>query len=357
MNFLKELLFLQSWYNRLAAPPAKNYPPGCVATAIRTCKELGRDDLAEQVEKVWGECFQKHSTEIFKYRDRGDGYMFATATNIAARSLNKNLFGGPTPSAEKGSFAKNFGWWLDKQLGDKKAPALPPMPDPLDSAPAIALPKANEDIDDWAAQAKKTQESLQALQAAFADTEDFIQVLEKEIGEIGRKIADYGPGGSKEVTKSGKPHKLSLRVPKWQIELEVYKAKLAETKSGVSSAKTKMESAEAAYRKSPAVTVAYEKEAQQSLEGVLEVIMDMKDLKKQKEMLAKFNEMVKNMEKEDKKVASMERSAAFWDTIFNAFDSVVSFFSSAWKGLVKWTKSLFGAVDKFDKVATELGRY
>jgi predicted nucleic acid-binding Zn-ribbon protein len=318
------------------------------------CKEVGRNDLAEQIMEGWNKAFEKYAVEILKYRDQ-EGRAWAAASKIGSASVKKNVFG-----------YKEFADWLKAETEAKSEEKLPPSVvseakkiDVLEApkgVPAIAIPKDNETIEDWAEQAEKTKNYLEEIKKSLDDNDKFIGLLEKEIVEIRRKITDYGPNGSKSVTKDGKPHKFSLRVKKWEAELGVYETKLSETKASLATIKTKVTAAETNYRSSPACTVEYEKEAHDALEGVLEVLLNMKDLNKQKEMLGKFNDMLKKMQNENK-VASMERSAGFWDKITEACDSVVSFFSSAWKSLTGWVKSLFNAVDKFDHIATDVGRY
>jgi len=341
---------LKSWFYRIAALPAKDYPPASIAKCIRICKEVGRDDLAEKIMDGWNNCFVKYISKILMARTENNAW--AAAQMIGARSVQKNVFGG-----------KEFMAWLDSQ---KEQAVIPPavaaeakkidVTEAPKGVPAIALPKPQETVEDWSAQAEKTKEYLSKVKEALADNQKFIQMLEGEISETRRKIEDYGPGGSKAVTKDGKPHKFSLRIKKWETDLSVYETKLSEIKASLGTVQNKFQAAEANYKTSPACTVAYEKEAQDSLEGVLEILLNMKDLKKQKEMLGKFNDMVKKMQNEDK-VASMSRDAGFWDTITDAFDSVVSFFTSAWKTLNAWVKSLFVSVDKFDHIATDVGRY
>jgi hypothetical protein len=341
---------LKRWFYRLAAGPlpAKDYPPAQFVRAwINVCKEIGRDDLAEEIMQGWNNCFDKYAHQILKYRDE-TGRCWAAAYQLGNNSITKNVFKH-----------KTFSEWLKSRTeGDEKVPAqakkLDVVPPPK-GVPAIAIPKANEEISDWAVQAEKTKKYLEEIKQALSDNDKFIKVLEGEIGELTRKIADYGPGGKKSVNKDGSPAKYSLSIPKWQASLEVYQNKLSETKSGMEVIKNKMTAAESNYRSNPCATVEYEKEAQKSLEGVLEVILNVDDLKKQQEMLKKFNDMLKKMESQ--KTASMDRYADFWDKMTDAFNSMVSFFSSAWKDLTSWVKSLFVAVDKFDHVATDLGRY
>lgn len=352
MSIRSQYQELKGWFSRIAALPNKDYPPANLAKCIRICEEVGRKDLAEQIMQGWNKAFDKHAAAILKSRTENGAW--AAATVIGQNSVKKNVFGG-----------QEFGMWLEAQKSGS-APAPEPkvlaeakkidVTEPPKGVPAIALPKPTETTEDWSAQAEKTKQYLAQIKEGLADNEKFVEIMEREMEEIKRKIVEYGPGGAKAVTKGGKPHKFTERVKKWEVELTVYETKLAETKAGLATVKKKFTSAEENYKTNPACTVEYEKQAQESLEGVLAVIMDMKDLKKQKEMLGKFNDMVKKMN-DNGKAASMEKDAGFWDTLTNAVDSVVSFLSSAWKSLTAWIKSLFVSVDKFDHIATDVGRY
>jgi hypothetical protein len=351
-NFRKEYEQLKGWFSRIAALPGKDYPPANLAKCIRICEEVNRKDLAEQIMQGWNKAFDKHAAAILKSRSENGAW--AAATVIGQNSVKKNVFGG-----------KEFGLWLEAQKSGT-APAPSPktlseakkidVTEPPKGVPAIALPKPNETTEDWSAQAEKTKQYLNQIKEGLADNAKFVEVMEREMEEIKRKIADYGPGGAKAVTKGGKPHKFTERVKKWEVELTVYETKIAETKAGLEAVAKKFNVAEANYKTNPACTVEYEKQAQESLEGVLEVLLNMKDKKKQKEMLGKFNDMFKDMQSGDK-AASMDREAGFWDTMTDAVDSVVSFLTSAWKALTAWIKSLFVSVDKFDHIATDVGRY
>jgi len=321
----------------IAALPGPDYPPSTIAGWIKECNRLGREDLGKQIMDWW------NNHVINKYPDSRKNWK--AATSIGVNSVKKNIFG-----------RREFSEWLDEQMNltpaQKREVSKVPTEAHIDG-PAIAIPHADETPEDWQHAAKNTSMILDEVAAGFARVEDFVQYLNHQVADLKRKVADYGPGGSKSKTKSGAPSKLSERVPKWETDLHAYESKLHEVTKKVQSAKTKFKASTENYNNAPVTTVAYEKEAQKSLAGVLKFIMSMDDLNEQKDMLDKFQDMVAKMEKSK---AASEKNAGFWDTIVDAFESIVDFFKHAWEKLVHWATGLFSAVEDFDDVASKLGR-
>jgi len=304
--------------------PAKDYPPANIASMIKECKNAGRDDLGQEIMDAWNRVLDKYPQARLNW---------PAAVKIGTASIKKNVFGH-----------RDFAEWFSEQDGAPARQQIKEPPAPKIKAPALAIPKDDETPEDWQAEANKTKKMLDQGDEAFENAEQFVAYLEKETGDLQRKIETYGPGGP----KSG--GKLSERVPKWQAQLKVYEEKLKETKTKLEGAKSKFKKAKAAYNEAPLTTVAYEKKAQEPLEDILGFILEMKDLEKQKEMLAKFNDTLKKMDKAPK-AASFRHEAGFWDSIMGALESFFDWVKDAWEGLVAWAKKLFGAVDKFDEIA------
>lgn len=341
-NKLKEL------YMKLAgSPPAKDYPPQQIATYIKMCKEVGRDDLGQKIMDGFNNSLEKYSSKIFSYRNSTD--MWKACVPIVTNSITKNVFK-----------YKTFQEWLKSETENAPSAVLQKaksLGDGLDGIPAIAIPKKEETIDDWAAQAEKTKERIANIKMNMNNNSAFIATFQEEISDLKRKIEEYGPGGSKGKTKSGKPSALASRIPGWKRDLELIETAVNEAKSELEKAKKKFDKAEDTYRSSNVITVEFEKRSQSMLDVLSKSILNEPDFEKQKDMLKKFNELVKKLDEEGGKAASMERSAAFWDTISKALTSVVDYFASAWKALKKWTGSILSKIDDFEKFATEQGRY
>src|SRR5690606_27760792 len=136
----------------------------------------------------------------------------------------------------------------------------------------------------------------------------------------------------------GKPHSYVTKLPKWEAQLGSYEEKLKETKAQIEKASSKFKNAAAAYGSVPITTVRYETKAQESLEDVLNFILDVKDLEKQKTLLTKYQASLKNME--DKQATSAE---GLLETIWSG---IVDF----WQNLLHWAKGLIGAVYKFSNL-------
>lgn len=330
LSFDKMKNELAALYSKIASMPAKDYPPAQIAAWIKECKNMGKDDLGQQIMDQWNRVIDKYPQTRVNW---------GAATKIGGASVKKNVFGGA-----------EFSEWLAEQGGSEAAVSrAKKIKEPKVSAPALAIPEDNETPEEWQQQAAKTKVMLDQGQTAFKNVEEFIGFLKTSAADLERKIADYGPGGSKEKTKSGAPHKFTERVPKWQAELKAYMDKISEVEKKTKEAKKKFESAEKAYNNAPLTTVKYEKKAQEALSDVLGFILNMDDIKKQQDMLVKFQETLKKMDSQ--KAASVEKSAAFWDALFKAFNNFVDWASGAWQKLVDWVTGLFKSIDKFDDLA------
>jgi hypothetical protein len=323
-----------------AGQPAKDYPPSQIASWIRQCKELGREDLGQKIMDGWNHCIEKHAAEIY----RKDSW--ACATVLGGNSVKKNVFGH-----------KEFVVWLQEQqiiavtpldknqIQQAKEASKPP---PVQST-GPGVPKKDETMEDWAKAAMETKRTLDAAMGAFADVESFMKnVLEPSAAELERKIADYGPGGSKSQNKTGGPSKLAERIPKWQAELKIYKDKIAEISKGVIDAKTRFTAAKDQYKEDAPMAVGMEQAMQNSVEKMMEVILNMKDLEKQRDMLMKFSQMLDKQ----KVAASVEVNAGIIENVIGFLKK----FSDGVKTIAKWAAGLFKSVDNFEYTATKLGR-
>lgn len=303
--------------------PAEDYPPSNIAAMIKTCKSKGRDDLAEQILNQWAKVLEKYPNTRVNW---------AAASCIGNSSVKKHVFGG-----------KDFAEWINEQLETpvpkaevKETKEIIEIKD----VPAIAIPKKDETVEDWVAASERTKEMLQNAQRAFKTTEEFIDYLNKEIEDLKRKLAEYGPGGAKEKTKRGELTEMAKRVPKWENQLASYVAKYTEIHENVISSKEKFVKATDTYNNTRVTTVAFEKKTQNTLEDVLEFILNVEDLQKQRVMLEKFQQTLQKMEKE--KVAASVVVANVFSDIFGAIKQL-------WNNLVKWSKNLGNAVSKFEE--------
>lgn len=321
--------------------PAKDYPPANIASWIKQCAAVGREDLGQKIMDGWNHCLEKHSAEIFR------GKAWPCATVLGGNSVKKNVFG-----------KQEFVVWLASQTAVAGQPLEPEQvkeakelskPPPVE-ATGVGVPKPNETMEDWAEAAKKTRQTLDEAMSAFADVESYMKnMLLPQIADLEKKIAQYGPGGAKEKTKDGEPSKMSVRVPKWQSELQVYKTKMDEVSKQVADSKVKFEEAKTAYKADAPMSVGLENAMQASIEKMMEVILNMKDLEKQREMLVKFSAMLDKQ----KTAASLNLVEA------GVFESVIDFFKKIGEGLkslVKWAASMVKVTDNFEMTATKLGR-
>jgi predicted nucleic acid-binding Zn-ribbon protein len=320
--------------------PARDYPPANIASWIKQCKAVGRDDLGQKIMDGWNHCIEKHGAQIL----RNDSW--ACATVLGANSVKKNVFGH-----------KDFVVWFQ----ESQATAVTPLDKNQiqqakeASKPAVVqstgpgVPKKDETMEDWAKAAMETKRTLDEASAGMADVESFMKnVLVPQIADLERKIADYGPGGSKSQTKTGGPSKLAERIPKWQAELKVYKDKLDELTKSVTDVKSKFEAAKSQYKEDAPMAVGMEQAMQNSIEKMMEVILNMKDLEKQRDMLMKFSNMIDKQ----KVAASVEVNAGIIDAIMGFLKKV----SDGVKIVARWAANLVKAVDNFEYTATKLGR-
>jgi len=310
-------------------PPSEDYPPANIASMIKQCEALGRSDLAGQIHMQWGKVLKKYP---------GARVNWGAAVKIGGASIKKNIFGG-----------EEFAIWLKDQEDitpqqKKEAAAVPAILAPAKGTPPIAVPKDNETPDMWREQAMKTKEQLVAARQGFADVKEYIQYLESEVISFQKKIKTYGPGGEKSKTSGGKPSKLSERVPKWQALMAATAEQLAETKSVLKDAEGSFKTAVNDYNHAPLTTVAYEKKVQGNLENILEYVLNLKDLKKQRELLEKLNETM-----------DRQKVSAGVEEVTAAGDRFASFFAKIKLGLQNFKKWLLGlgrSVNSFGKLAS-----
>lgn len=319
---------LKSRYIIFASVPAEDYPPANIAAMIKQCQALGREDLADQIRMQWAKVLNKYPATRLNW---------GAAVKIGGASLKKNIFGG-----------NEFVVWLKEQQDlspaqVKNAQAVVSIMPPAQGTPALAIPKDGETVEDWKAEAAKTKESLIAARKGFSDVRKYIAFLEQEAHDLKQKIASYSKGGDKATTKGGKPHKLTERVPKWSIILASVVEQLEETKNKLQEAETGFKEAASNYNQAPLTTVAYEKKAQDNLSAVLELILDMKDLDKQKELLSKLNETLAKQ----KTTANVSEIVAG-----NLLDSLVTKLKAGFKALKNWLSGLNKSVNTFNKLAS-----
>ena len=311
-----------------ASLPREDYPPANIAKMIKTCQDAGRDDLAHQIQMQWAKVLHKYPASRKNW---------GAAVKIGGASIKKNVFGG-----------KEFHAWLKDQENlspeqKKEAQEIPSVVTPMKGVPAIAIPKDNETPEQWKEQAAKTKEQLAEAKKGFSDIKEYIKFLETEVHGFQKKIETYGPGGPKNKTTQGKPSKLSLRVPKWQELMKATAEQLAETKQSLVQAEGQFNTAVNDYNNAPVTTVDYEKNVQSNVENILEYVLNLKDLDKQRELLEKLNDTL------DK-----QKVSASADEVTAASDKLASFFSSIKTGfnfLKKWVFGLHKSVNKFGQLA------
>ena len=315
-------------YNITASLPREDYPPANIAAMIKQCHDAGRDDLAHQIQMQWAKVLNKYPASRQNW---------GAAVKIGGSSIKKNIFGGV-----------EFSVWLKEQEDlspkqIKEAKATPSVLTPMKGVPTIAIPKDNETPEDWKVQAAKTKEQLAEVKKGFSDVKEYIKYLETEVQGFQKKIATYGPGGAKNKTGAGKPSKLSVRVPKWIELMKVTAEQLAETKESLAKTEGQFKSAVKDYNNAPVTTVEYEKKVQSNVENILEYVLNLKDLTKQRELLEKLNDTL------DK-----QKIGASVDEVTAASDKFASFFAAIKTGftfLKKWVLGLSKSVTKFDELA------
>lgn len=309
--------------------PKENYPPANIKSMIDQCNAKGREDLGQKIMDQWNDLIGRSP----KLRVN-----WAAASAYGNNSIKKHVFNGLV-------FAEWFAQQVALSPEEKKEAVKSAKPEKI-AAPKIAIPAADETLGDWEAEAAKTKVMLNEASENFATVENFVAYLQEEITTLKRRLSDYGEGGSKHLTKTGVPHAYVSRIPKWEAQLEAYSAKLTE----VTEVKTKFEKAKNSYEHAPVTTVEYEQEVQDSLSNVLTFILDIKDLKKQEELLQKFDKSLDEIKKNKLAAAvnKIEVNADLWDFITDLFDS----FGKIWKTITNWFKGLFNAVDDFDDLAS-----
>jgi hypothetical protein len=327
MNFNFMAAVKRKYYIVAASLPAEDYPPANIASFIKQCESLNRSDLADQIKMQWSKVLNKYPETRRNW---------ATAVVIGGNSIKKNIFGG-----------KEFVVWLKEQeelttAQKNAAKAIPTIMQPPKGAPAIAIPKKDETPEEWAEEAAKTKEGLLAAKKAFTTVNDYIVYLEKEATDLKKKIGTYGPGGEKSTTKTGTPSKYADRVPKWQAVLKTTMEQIDETKKNFKEIEAEFKAAANNYNNAPITTVAFEKKAAAGVENILEVILNMKDLDKQRDLLSKLNDSL------EKQKATGAVEAAAGDKVIALFKN----FIEGLKNLKSWFLGLKKSVDAFGKLAS-----
>jgi predicted nucleic acid-binding Zn-ribbon protein len=315
-------------YKIMASVPSENYPPANIAAMIKQCQDAGRDDLADQIHMQWGNVLKKYPVARLNW---------GAAVKIGGASIKKNVFGGVEFSA-----------WLREQEDvspehKKQAKSIPSISTPMKGVPAIAVPKDNETPEMWQEQALKTKEQLVEAKKGFNDIKEYIKFLEGEVKSFQTKIKTYGPGGEKATTQSGKPSKLAGRVPKWIALMKVTAEQLSETRASLQHAEGNFNSAVNDYNKAPVTTVEYEKKVQGNVENILEYVLNLKDLGKQRELLEKLND---TLDKQKIGASTMEITAA-GDILLSFFEKI----RAGFKSFKLWISGLSKAVNNFDLIA------
>ena len=309
-----------------AGNPSEDYPPANINSMLKQCEAVGRKDLADQIRMQWVKVLNKYP---------GTRVNWGAAVKIGGASIKKNIFGGV-----------EFGVWFQgqqdlspaQQTAAKNVVSILPAPA---GTPALAIPKDGETAEDWKAEALQTKANLASAKKGFSDVNKYIEFLDKEVRDLKKKIADYSKGGEKETTKTGKPHKLADRIPKWNVILEAVVSQLEETKGKFQEAKTGFAEAVDNYNHAPLTTVAYEQKAQENLSNILEMILDMKDLDKQKELLAKLNDSL-----------SKQKTTASVEVVAINLPGLIDKVKTGFKALKSWLLGLNRSVNSFNKLAS-----
>jgi len=306
---------------------SEDKPPSNFVLMMKNCEAVGRKDLSDQILMYWRKFLQKYPEKRAN---------IAAAVAHGTNSIKKHLFGG-----------KDFVIWLKDQedITPEQKKSIQEVTTILPKdVPAIATPKKAETQEDWLAEAARTKEALASAKKAFADVREYIKYLEKEAEDLKRKISDYGPGGAKSKTKDGSPHAYTKRVPKWEEVLKGILVMLEDARKEITASEAKFKEAVADYNSAPITTVAFEKKAQDNLENVLALILDMKDLDKKREMLAKLNDTLGGKQET---TGSIEVDAGISDRIRNLLVK----FKDALKSFKEWFAGINKAVTAFGKLA------
>jgi len=303
---------------------SEDKPPSNYVLMMKNCQAVGREDLANQILMYWHKFLHKYP------KHRIDP---AAATAHGMNSIKLHLFGG-----------KDFVVWLKEQedLSPEQKKALQEVVTILPKdAPAIAIPKKAETQEDWIAAAAKTKEALAATKKAFSDIREYIKFLEKQAEELQIKVAAYGPGGKKAKNKDGSPSAFSARVPKWEDILKGILVLLEDARKEIVDSESKFKEAAVDYNHAPITTVAFEKKAQDNLTNILTYVLDMKDLDKKRELLAKINA----------ELGKQETTAAVEVIAGDRIQALLAKFKDALKTFKIWFANLNKAVAMFGKLA------
>jgi hypothetical protein len=95
------------------------------------------------------------------------------------------------------------------------------------------------------------------------------------------------------------------------------------------------------YNHAPLTTVAYEQKAQENLSNILEMILDMKDLDKQKELLAKLNDSL-----------AKQKTTASVEVVAINIPGLIEKVKAGFKALKSWLLGLNKSVNNFNKLAS-----
>ena len=320
------------------SPPAPDYPPASVRMAINVCKAKGREDLAQKILNRW----------VLKFNEcPPDKRSWGSLVNRSQASISLHIF---EVSLKKGmEFGVVFSEWFDKQVPlsqeeKEKIVHIPHNPE-LAHTPKIAIAE-DESFDSWQKAAEQTRAIIIQARKGFAEATQFIDYYAKQADEIRRKIAEY----SVAKTKDGKSHKLKERVPKWTMEVKVIEEELSKEQAILAQQAQEMKTNEQrfiqavdAYNAAPITAVPYEAKVQDSLSGILDYILSIKDDTKQKDLLDKFNAML-----ERKKEVGAEAVEA---GVGSKISSVWKFVKKSWDELVLKLKGLTSAVSRFEHLA------
>jgi len=329
-RLLVSALWLSSPHNLAlaAALPGRDYPPSNLASMIKECETLGLSEAGRAIMDQWNRVLEKYPQTRTNW---------AAASVVGLNSVKKNVFDRQEFSVWLDGQMKAKGGKLDSGAKAKAKEIQKEIPAEVATAPKIAIPKPEEQPEDWQREAEKTKTLLDNIGTAFGSAKEALAFLEKEAASLKGKIAKY----STKTNKSGQESKYKERIPKWDAQLNMYEVKIAEMRKGLIAQEKKVKHASDAYNTAPVTTVAYEKEVQKSLETVLTVILNMDDIQKQRDALLKYNDMVEKL----KVTAASEVTAGPFDNIV----AMLSKFTTWFKGLLD---KLSGAIDTFEGLAT-----
>lgn len=292
--------------------PREDYPPANLADMIKTCESLGRNDLAQQLRAAWVNVLNKYPKTRLNW---------PTANVIGTRSIKKNVFEG----AEFHDWLKNqTSLNPDQARQAEKITTL--MPPPKDTPP-IMVPRASETPESWQQQASQTKEDLAETRKGFSDAREFVLFLENEVNKLKKAVSSH-----------------DTNVPKWKVALEATATMLEETRRQIANAESTFKDAAQHYHNAPVTTEAYEKKVQKNLVSIREYISNIKDLNKQRELLAKLEEALRK-QKEVKSSLEVNAGLEKVTVILDKIKDGMKLFKS-------WIKGIGKAVDAFSDTAT-----